>query len=86
MSTIFQHMVRQELETAEQAHRPIHSLHEGYAIILEELDEFWDEVKKKEREWANLILELAQVAAMCERTAQDVLGLDGYEEADHHES
>jgi len=28
--------------------RPFASHHEAYAVILEELDELWDEIKKKE--------------------------------------
>ena len=35
------------MERARTKHKPINSAHEGYAVILEELDEFWDEVKKK---------------------------------------
>jgi hypothetical protein len=30
---------------ARQKHAPMHGPHEGYAIILEELDELWSEVK-----------------------------------------
>lgn len=66
-------LVREELRTARRAQRPIHSLHEGYAVILEELDEFWDEVKNKKREQLSMLKELVQVAAMCERTAVDCI-------------
>ncbi|EGW36482.1 hypothetical protein [Desulfosporosinus sp. OT] len=40
--------------------------HHGYAIILEEMDELWDEVKKKkfERDIKNMRSEAVQVAAM----------------------
>lgn len=40
--------------------------HHGYAIILEELDELWDEVKKtkSERNVKNMRAEATQVAAM----------------------
>lgn len=31
---------------ARQKHAPMHSPHEGYAVILEELDEVWEEVKR----------------------------------------
>jgi NTP pyrophosphatase (non-canonical NTP hydrolase) len=42
------------------------SLHEAYAVILEELDEFWDitKQKKKKRNAQELRQELIQVAAM----------------------
>ena len=35
-----------ELHRASEKHSAFHSGHEGYAVILEELDELWDEVKK----------------------------------------
>lgn len=47
-------------------HGPMHSAHEGYAVILEELDELWDEVRKH-RSLENLAAmrrEAIQVAAM----------------------
>ncbi len=71
----FAELVRLELAKARGAHVPIRSIHEGYAIIQEELDEFWDEVKKK-REFRNpvrLMEELVQIAAMVQRTAEDVV-------------
>lgn len=40
------------------------SCHEGYAVILEELDELWDEVKKCKHDAKNLKAEALQVAAM----------------------
>ena len=42
------------------------SLHEAYAVILEELDEIWDEtrLKRKNRSAENLRKELIQLAAM----------------------
>lgn len=60
-----------EFQFAEREHDPLNSFHEAYAVILEELEEFWDEVKKKrrERDCDLLRAELVQVAAMCLRTA-----------------
>jgi hypothetical protein len=34
--------VAQELARARETHAPMHSHHEGYAVILEELDELWE--------------------------------------------
>ena len=34
-----------ELRRAMAKHKPYNSAHEGYAVILEELDELWDEVR-----------------------------------------
>lgn len=69
----FAALVRRELASAREGHNPINSLHEGYAVILEEMDEVWDEIKKKrsQRDPAKLLAELVQIAAMCQRTAED---------------
>ena len=42
-----------------------HSGHEGYAVILEELDELWEHVRRDDTEGAGL--EAVQVAAMALR-------------------
>jgi hypothetical protein len=47
--------------------------HEAYAVILEELDEFWDEVRKKEHCPEKMLRELIQIAAMAQRAAEDLL-------------
>lgn len=54
--------------------RPLHSAHEAYGLLLEHLEAFWDEVRKKEaiRDTATLHHELMQVAAMCLRTVMDL--------------
>jgi len=66
--------VRLELWRAIDKHAPMNSLHEAYSVILEELDEFWDEVKKKshERDPGKIHAELIQVAAMAVRAIYDV--------------
>ena len=72
----FQLHVDCEIKRARKKHAPLNSAHEGYAVILEELDEFWEEVRKK-REARNkqaMYNELVQIAAMAQRTAEDVLG------------
>ena len=33
-----------------QLHGPQRSAHESYAVLLEEVDEFWEEVKKRREE------------------------------------
>lgn len=48
--------------------------HEGYAVILEEVDELWDEVKKKpkNRDSAKMKAECIQIAAMALRFATEI--------------
>lgn len=59
-------MIREELRRAYGLHGDFHSMHEGYAVILEEIDELWDGVKKRGamRDRENLTTEAKQVAAM----------------------
>lgn len=61
----FLDLVAGEYDRARQKHPPMHSLHEGYAVLLEEVDELWDEIKKKNPDKMNLLEECAQIAAMC---------------------
>jgi hypothetical protein len=71
----FPDAVAAELERARAKHPARQSsLHEGYAVLLEEVDELWEQVKKRasERDWPNILLELVQIAAMAQRTAEDV--------------
>lgn len=63
--------IKKELQSANSKHPAFKSTHEAYAVILEELDEFWDEVKKKNPDLGNMKLELIQIAAMCVKTIQN---------------
>jgi len=69
----FLQAVARELDYARLKHAPLNSHHEAYAVILEELDEYWDEVKKRrsQRDPALMRFELIQVAAMACRAATD---------------
>lgn len=78
--------VHQEVAKATELHGPMRSRHEAYAVILEELDEVWDEVKKnpmkmgklQAEDWRkHLRKELIQTAAMCVRAIHD-LGLEEF--------
>lgn len=66
--------VASELQRARLFHKPLNSAHEAYSVILEEIDEFWDEVKKKrsERNHCNMRKELVQIAAMAVRALSDL--------------
>lgn len=75
----FPEAVRLELERSRRGPYPaLHSLHEAYAVLLEELDELWEQVRRKDhrRDPAAVLRELAQLSAMCQRAAED-LGLIG---------
>ena len=67
--------VELELRHALSLHPPMHSFHEGYSVILEELDELWDEIKLKPlyRNPDALRKEALQVAAMAVRFVLDTL-------------
>jgi len=58
-----------ELEQALRDHKPFNSPHEGYAVMLEELDELWEEVKMRpgKRSEGRMRSEARQVAAMAIR-------------------
>lgn len=69
-------LVAQALAKARAKHAPMNSRHEAYAVILEELDEFWAEVKRQDGHPLEMLQELVHVSAMCQRAAED-LGLLG---------
>ena len=70
----FLELVEFELSKARAGHGPMTTQHEAYAVIKEELDEFWDEVKAKKFNREEALGELVQIAAMAQRAAED-LGL-----------
>lgn len=51
-----------EIKKAESKFSEYNSPHEGYAIIAEELDELWDEVKEKDQHQLRMYNEAIQVA------------------------
>ncbi len=61
----------------------MNSAHEGYAVLAEEVDEVWDEVRKREHVKVALLREVVQVGAMAQRMAED-LGL--LSDQDHGEA
>ncbi len=66
--------VMDEVDLAMQLHGPQRSHHEAYALIAEELDEYWEQVKLKEavRDKAAIREELTQIAAMAVRAIVDL--------------
>ena len=63
-----------ELERATRKFGSFNSAHEGYAVLKEEVDELWDEIKKKSPDKTKLEAEAKQVAAMGLRFAMDICG------------
>lgn len=62
--------IADEYLRASERFGPFNSAHEGYAVILEELDEAWDEIKANSSERA--IEEMIQVGAMAMRFVIDM--------------
>jgi len=59
-----------EKQRADSLHPPMHSLHEGYALILEELDELWEKIrlaKNIDDRPQGITEEAIQIAAMALR-------------------
>jgi NTP pyrophosphatase (non-canonical NTP hydrolase) len=65
-----------EFNRASSIYPAFNSAHEGYAVLLEEVEELWDEVKKspKKRDLSKIREEAVQVAAMALRFLHDVVG------------
>ncbi len=59
-----------EARSARRKFAPFNSSHEGYAVIAEELDELWDDVKANNIEHS--IDEAVQVGAMALRYVADM--------------
>ena len=70
----FASLVSAELRRARTGHKPINSLHEGFAVLYEEVDELWEEVRKKpdDRNRGQVLAELIQISAMARRIAEDL--------------
>jgi hypothetical protein len=71
----FQQLVKEELTEARIDHGPQSSYHEGYAVLLEEVDELWDIVKAKssKRSHQHALLELVQIASCAQKMAEDIV-------------
>lgn len=66
--------IKVEVLTAKAKWPGFNSAHEGYAILLEEVDELWEHVRthQKNRNLAAMRMEAVQVAAMALRFATEV--------------
>jgi hypothetical protein len=66
--------VDRELTRAQEVFPAMRSPHEASAVVREEYEEFWDEVRLKTGTRAGMRKELIQLAAMAVRAIED-LGL-----------
>ncbi len=67
-------LIFEEYKRANKLNPPFNSSHEGYAVIKEELDELWDEVRKHKslRSKDAMRKEAVQVGAMALRFILDI--------------
>lgn len=68
--------IEQELESARAKFQAFNSAHEGYAVLLEEVHELWDEVRHKKSSVEKMREEAIQIAAMAVRFVWDVCNED----------
>jgi NTP pyrophosphatase (non-canonical NTP hydrolase) len=68
------HAVRCEIMHSKTYHKDFNSSHEGYAVLLEELDEVWEEIKKSKHYTLSneAKQELIQVAAVAMRMINEL--------------
>lgn len=65
-------LIDDELRAARMKHRDnFHNLHEGYAVLKEEVDELWEAIKKN-RPTEEVRAEAVQVAAMAIRIINEL--------------
>lgn len=71
-------VVKKEFEFATNKWGRFNSLHEAYAIVLEEVDELWEEVKASQKNPSRreqVKKEAIQVATMAIRLIYDCIGI-----------
>jgi len=74
MSRTFPKLVSAELVRARRKFpRPHNSRHEALGVLLEEFEEFKAEVMRQDPKPEDMLAELVQMAAMCQRSAEDIL-------------
>lgn len=73
LSLDFLELVEFECTYARKKFGSINSLHEGYGVLCEEVDEFFEEVRKKKLNKSQTLHELVQVAAAAKLCAEDCL-------------
>jgi len=68
-------LIEHELDSAQEKFpRPQSSPHEGWAVLMEEVDELWDEVKANRGTDQSALKEAVQTGAMAVRYILEVCG------------
>lgn len=72
-------LIAKEADRAAKKFPIFNSAHEGYAVLLEEVEELWDEIKLKsaDRDDDKMLLEAVQVGAMAVRFITDIIKIRG---------
>lgn len=63
-----------EYRRARTLHPGFHSAHEGWAVLKEEMDELWDEIRKKNSDPVLMAEEAVQIGAMALKFLVDCCG------------
>lgn len=66
----FEAAIAEESASAREQHRPLAKFHEGYAVLLEEVEEFWDSIKRDDPDAKELI----QIGAVCRLIWKELFG------------
>jgi len=69
-------LIVDELSRANKVYKPFNSAHEGYAVMLEEMDELFDEIRKKRPDISRMQDEAIQVGAMAIKFIQSCCAKD----------
>ena len=66
----------EESKNSRDHYGPFNSTHEAYGVLMEEVEEFWHEVKTKDpdQKWkaSRMISELIQVSSIAHRLAEEL--------------
>jgi len=65
-------LIVDELNRANKVYKPFNSAHEAYAVMLEEMDELFDEIRKKCPDKSRMRDEAIQVGAMAMKFIQSL--------------
>ena len=69
-------LVERQTMAMRDGQRPLQSVHEGYAYMVDFVDDFFAAVKAHPRNWTKLRVEAVNVAALAVRFVVDITGVD----------